>query len=97
MTAGDHRDESFIRLGDVVARIARVARAKQRRRAASTGHVIDMDAAPLSGERATIAALAVLADAKVIDAGTGARLLKRVLAEAGREARQDNRESIEPF
>lgn len=96
MTASSNEDENFVRLGDVVVRIARAVRAKRRGQAASLGRVVELDAAPLSDERATIAALAVLADARIIDAGTGARLLKRALADAGPEVREDDRAPIEP-
>ena len=96
MTGMGDQDGSFVRLGDVVVQIAQVARAKQRSRAASTSRVVDLEAAPPTRRRATVAVLAVLVDAKVIDAGTASRLLKRTLAAGASEPCREARDQPGP-
>ncbi|MGU3420739.1 hypothetical protein [Methylobacterium sp. D54C] len=68
-------------------RIAEVVRAKRRRSA--SGSIVDLDVPPPDRHRATLAALATLTEAAVIDPGTSARLLRRAMAADGERDRTE--------
>ena len=73
--------ETFLRLGDVVARIAEVIREKRRGLAPTGVGAVEHDAESTVEGLSTVEAVAVLAEVGVIDPGTATRMLRRVLEE----------------